>query len=63
MTGHAVSLVAGGYVAIGCVLLWWYLARTNRLRREGKEDHRLLDLKEEEIADLGDRSPRFIFAV
>lgn len=44
-------------------LMWWVLARKNRARREGKEDARVENLSEEEIAELGDESPSFYYTI
>ncbi|EKG12200.1 Major facilitator superfamily [Macrophomina phaseolina MS6] len=59
--GHSVtlSLVA---VAIVCLaFLSGYLSHKNRRRRAGLEDYKIADMTEEEIEELGDRSPRFIY--
>lgn len=39
------------------------LARENRLRREGKEDSKIERMTDEEIEELGDESPRFIYTI
>lgn len=39
------------------------LARENRLRREGKEDSKIVRMTDEEIEELGDESPRFIYTI
>lgn len=39
------------------------LARENRLRREGKEDAKIEKMTDEEIEELGDASPRFIYTI
>lgn len=52
-------------VFFGCVLygtMSLYLTWRNRQRQEGKENYKIAGLSEEEIADMGDESPRFIFA-
>lgn len=41
----------------------WYLSRENGRRRRGEEDVRVAGMSEDEIAELGDESPRFIFTV
>jgi hypothetical protein len=59
--GHAITL---GLVAFGTLLyglLALYFTRRNAGRREGREDHKMAGKSEEEIAELGDESPRFIF--
>ncbi len=39
----------------------WYFIRKNAQRRAGKEDHKVEGLSEEEMAELGDESPRFMY--
>ena len=41
----------------------WYLTRRNNARREGKEDPKMENMSDEEIEELGDESPRFMFTV
>lgn len=40
-----------------------YLASQNKKRRAGLEDHKIAGMTEEEIAALGDKSPRFIYTI
>lgn len=44
-------------------LMSWVLARENRLRREGKEDAKIERMTDEEIEELGDASPRFVYTI
>ena len=43
--------------------MWWYLARENKRRKEGREDGKVAGMTEEEIAELGDRNPRYMFTI
>ncbi len=55
-----------GLVAIATLLyslLSLFLARENRLRREGKEDAKIERMTDEEIEELGDGSPRFLYTI
>ncbi|KAK9465471.1 major facilitator superfamily domain-containing protein [Lipomyces arxii] len=63
ITGHAINL--GGYVmAFICVLIAvLYLNWENKMRRQGKRDHRLKDATQEMIEDLGHRHPAFVFTL
>ena len=38
-----------------------YFARRNKARQNGKEDYAMWSRSEEEITELGDENPRFIF--
>ena len=60
--GHAVTIGLLGLCAVVNGVLWWSMVNTNRKRAAGKEDWKLSDLTDEEIDELGDKSPRFIFA-
>ncbi|KAL9001946.1 MAG: hypothetical protein Q9188_005104 [Gyalolechia gomerana] len=60
--GHAVTLALMAFSAVVNGILWWSMARTNRRRRAGKEDWKVVDMTEEEIDDLGDDSPRYVYA-
>ena len=41
----------------------WYLSKQNDRRRRGKEDVKVANMSEDEIAELGDKSPRFVYTV
>jgi hypothetical protein len=58
-TGHAINL--GGQIAIVIVTVFgiFYCMYENRVRAEGKRDHRLEGLTEQEQADLGSRHPTY----
>lgn len=61
--GHAVTL---GLVSIATFIygfMWWILARKNAARRDGKEDNKIINMSDEEIAEWGDASPRFMYTV
>jgi len=61
--GHAVTLGLVGFAAVLYSLLSFFLARENRLRREGKEDAKIERMTDEEIEELGDGSPRFLYTI
>ena len=41
--------------------MWWIFARKNARRRDGTEDDSIRNLPEEEIVEMGDKSPRFLY--
>lgn len=43
--------------------MWLYFARVNERREKGEEDHLIEGMSEEEIAELGDDSPRFVYTI
>lgn len=60
--GHAVTIALLAFSAVASAVLWWGMARVNRRRRAGKEEGRVLGMAEEEINELGDESPRYLYA-
>lgn len=59
--GHTITLglVALATLLYGCLSL--YFAERNAGRREGREDHKMSGKSEEEIAEMGDESPKFVY--
>ncbi|KAF1807991.1 MFS general substrate transporter [Eremomyces bilateralis CBS 781.70] len=59
--GHAVTLamVLWGVLVYAC--LWFYFARENQKRISGEADARIADMSTEEVAELGDESPKFLY--
>ena len=41
----------------------WYLSRQNDRRKRGEEDAKFANMAEDEIAELGDKSPRFVYTI
>lgn len=61
--GHAVTL---SMVALGTIIygfLWWWYKRVNEQRQAGvmKDKHR--NMREDELAELGDESPRYRYTI
>ncbi len=44
-------------------IMSWALARENIRRAEGREDSKRANMSDEEIEELGDASPRFVYTV
>ena len=61
ITGHAVSLAMVAMGVICYALMWYWFRAANKRRAAGKEDYKAEAKTEEEVAELGDESPRFIF--
>ncbi|KAK5239833.1 hypothetical protein LTR16_011450 [Cryomyces antarcticus] len=59
--GHAVTLAMVGFAISVYGFMSWYFARENRRRKNGVEDGKIAGMSEEEIAELGDRNPRFAY--
>lgn len=52
-----------GMASVIFALMSWYLSRKNDRRRRGEEDAKVANMSEDEIAELGDESPRYMFTV
>lgn len=59
--GHAVSLAMVAMAAVIYAIMWLYFVSENRRRSAGKEDAKMVGKTEEEIAEMGDENPRFVF--
>lgn len=57
------TLAMVGIANVIFAFMTWYLSRQNDRRRRGDEDAKVANMSEDEIADLGDRSPRFVYTV
>lgn len=44
-------------------IMWLYFARVNKLREEGKMDGKIVGMSDDEIAEMGDDSPRFRYTI
>lgn len=61
ITGHASTLALVVFSCCIYSLLWWHLARINKKRKSGEQDGRVAGMREAEIAEMGDDSPRFMY--
>ena len=53
-------------VACACLyyaFMWFWFARINARRARGEEDHLIEGMSDEEIAEMGDDSPRFVYTI
>jgi len=61
--GHAVTLAMVAFAVAVYGFMWFYFARVNARRARGEEDWKIEGMSEEEIAELGDDSPRFVYTI
>lgn len=59
--GHAVSLSMAGVGAVIYIFMSLYFFKRNKARQAGKEDSVMAGKSEEEVAEMGDENPRFVF--
>jgi hypothetical protein len=45
------------------VVLWFSYTRANAKRLRGDENHKMDGISDDEIAELGDESPRFVYTI
>ncbi len=57
--GTVLALVGMGTLIYGSMYV--YYIRANAHRGDGEEDHKIVGKSEEDIADMGDDSPRFVY--
>lgn len=44
-------------------LMWVYYHSVNRDRAHGKEDDKIAGMSEEDIQEMGEKSPRFVYSI
>jgi hypothetical protein len=54
-------MVAFGTLCFGSMSVYYRI--TNKRRAEGKEDHKIVGMSDEEIEEMGDESPRFKYVI
>jgi hypothetical protein len=61
--GHGVTMAMVGFACICYVILWFEFNRTNKKREKGEEEHLIAGMSDEEVAEMGDDSPRFRYTI
>ncbi|KAF2641277.1 MFS general substrate transporter [Massarina eburnea CBS 473.64] len=61
--GHAVTMAMVAFASLVYAFMWWYFAMVNKKRARGDEDHTIEGMTSEDIAELGDDSPRFVYTI
>lgn len=61
--GHAVTLALVAFSSVLYAFMSWYFTRRNAARRNGEEDYKIDGKSEDEIAEMGDESPRFVYTM
>lgn len=59
--GHAITMGMLIFGVVSFLFMWIYYVIVNKRRADGKEDYKVQGLSDEEIDELGDRSPRFVY--
>ena len=61
ITGHAVTLAVVAMAVIIYAIMWFYFLGINKKRAAGKEEWKTEGKSEEEVKELGDASPHFVY--
>ncbi|KAI9753604.1 MAG: hypothetical protein M4579_005068 [Chaenotheca gracillima] len=61
--GHAVTLAMVGFSTVLLAFMSFWFSRKNATRRAGGEDSKFEGMSEEELAELGDESPRYMYTI
>ena len=59
--GHAVSMAMVGMATVIYAFMWWYFRSMNQKRAAGKEDWKAEGKTEEEVREMGDESPAYVY--
>lgn len=51
------------FASVVYAFMWLYLSRVNARRARGDEDHKIQGMSEQEVKELGDDSPRFVYTI
>lgn len=52
-----------GFAIFCYAILWFAFARINKRRESGEEEHLIAGMSDEDIAEMGDDSPRFKYTI
>ncbi|KAJ5143480.1 Major facilitator superfamily domain general substrate transporter [Penicillium bovifimosum] len=61
--GNAVTLGLVGFAGVVYAGMWYCYRTINRRRAQGLEDEKVSSLSEQEIQEMGDRNPRFLYTL
>ncbi|GJD00133.1 Major facilitator superfamily transporter [Colletotrichum higginsianum IMI 349063] len=61
--GHAVTLSMVGMATCLYGFLWFWYSRENKQREAGRVQSKYADLSDDELAELGDESPRYRYTI
>ena len=61
--GHAITMAMVAFAIICYSVLWFHLNSINKRRDRGEEEHLIAGMTDDEVAELGDDSPRFKYTI
>ncbi|KAI4627562.1 uncharacterized protein J4E87_004126 [Alternaria ethzedia] len=61
--GHGITMAMVAFACICYAVMWFHLGRINSRREKGEEEHLVEGMSDEDIAEMGDDSPRFRYTI
>ena len=61
--GHGITMAMVGFACICYAVMWFQLRHINSRREKGEEEHLVEGMTEEDVAEMGDDSPRFRYTI
>lgn len=61
--GNTVTLALVAFGGIVWGLMWVYYHTQNRRRAQGKDDDKIAGMSEEDVQEMGEKSPRFVYSI
>ena len=61
--GHGITMAMVGFSCLCYCVLWFYFSSVNASRERGAQDHRVEGMTDDDIAEMGDDSPRFRYTI
>jgi len=61
--GHGITMAMVGFAVACYTVMWFHLESINSSREKGEEENKVEGMSEEEIAEMGDDSPRFRYTI
>ncbi|KAL1800353.1 hypothetical protein ACET3X_000695 [Alternaria dauci] len=61
--GHGITMAMVSFACVCYAIMWFQLGRINSRREKGEEEHLVAGMTDEDIAEMGDDSPRFRYTI
>ncbi|KAL6709544.1 hypothetical protein ACN47E_001479 [Coniothyrium glycines] len=61
--GHAITMAMVAFAIVCYAVMWFHLGQINKRRESGEEEHLIAGMNDEDVAELGDDSPRFKYTI
>ncbi|KAI8939606.1 hypothetical protein NX059_003369 [Plenodomus lindquistii] len=61
--GHGITMAMVGFAIVCYAVLWFQFRKINSRREKGEEEHLIAGMSDDEVAEMGDDSPRFRYTI